>query len=468
MRQIGLRTVRRNRYLPMNTAHQAPKPPILPPLARQGQMGLVALIAAILALLAWSYVITAASQRNERLVNHTTQVLETTGRLLILVVDAETGQRGYLLTGVDSYLQPYEAGLSLTQPLLEELDVLLAGNSLQAARLAPLQGLVGAKLADLARTIHLAQSGQRDAAMAIVRAGEGKAVMDDIRSAIEQIQAEELRLMERHHAGVRQTDVWATVPLSLSIMMLMVLLWGGLHRTMVQNRALLAANADLDARVLQRTSALEQEKLRVDALMQDITHRVGNNLAMVNALLGMQRRKSAHPEVDAALGAAQERIAAIAAGQRRLSLKIDADTVQAKPYLENLLAEITGDAAARGVTIRTAIADIALPGGDALSHIVLVNELITNALKHAFREGETGTVRVTLTEAREMDRDVALLCVEDDGHGLGPVHAAHDNAGIGSTVVATLVRSLNASMVVEAPHPGAFRPGHRTTIVIPR
>ena len=124
--------------------------------------------------------------------------------LLAVVKDAETGQRGYLLTGDEAYLEPYEDALRRFKPVAAHLDDLTAGNRDEHARFIALSASADAKIAELKRTVALTKSGDRTAALAAVRTGSGKALMDDVRKNAAAIRETEDKLFEQHGADMRQ------------------------------------------------------------------------------------------------------------------------------------------------------------------------------------------------------------------------------------------------------------------------
>ena len=131
----------------------------------------------------------------EQLVTHSLQVLQATGFLLSTVQDAETGQRGYLLTGEDRYLQPYQSALSEQSLARRNLRQLTADNSGQQARVGKLDRAVDTKLSGLSRGIALYRTEGRDAALVGVATGEGMRVMDEIRGLLRDMEQEEQRLL---------------------------------------------------------------------------------------------------------------------------------------------------------------------------------------------------------------------------------------------------------------------------------
>ena len=107
-------------------------------------------------------------------------VRSSTAQLLSGLKDTETGQRGYLLTGHDSYLEPYRSALAMVRTDLDRLknSVLTPSNR---ARIPRLQQLVESKLAELRETIDLRRTNGLDAALEVVSSGRGRRMMDDIR-----------------------------------------------------------------------------------------------------------------------------------------------------------------------------------------------------------------------------------------------------------------------------------------------
>jgi PAS domain S-box-containing protein len=110
------------------------------------------------------------------------------------LVDAETGQRGFLLTGDDAYLEPYHAATKNVDRLLTDLKNSIAENPNQQKRIPELEQLIDKKLAELQRTIDLRKHDGLAAANALVLSGDGKRWMDQIRSVLADMQNEENRV----------------------------------------------------------------------------------------------------------------------------------------------------------------------------------------------------------------------------------------------------------------------------------
>ena len=173
---------------------------------RQGWLlnaGLVVALA-ILAMAGWQSVRHMRGvEEAERWETHTYLVIQEWDRLLSALKDAETGQRGYLITGEEKYLEPYQAALGLEQTNLASLKQLTQDNPRQQQRLANIEALLQEKLAELKQTIELRRAQGLPAAIVVVDTGKGKAVMDQIRKQVAEAEDEEARLLEQRTAAKR-------------------------------------------------------------------------------------------------------------------------------------------------------------------------------------------------------------------------------------------------------------------------
>lgn len=164
-------------------------------------IGIVSLIA--IGLL--SYINTTKLTATAGWVTHTHQVLEARENILSLLKDAETGQRGYLITGEQRYLEPYNnAKSSLTQSIAK-LRELTSDNPTQQQRIAALDPLVSSKLEELKQTIDLRAQTGFEAARKVVLTDQGKQVMDAIRVKLGEIESAERSLLADRDADARES-----------------------------------------------------------------------------------------------------------------------------------------------------------------------------------------------------------------------------------------------------------------------
>jgi len=157
-------------------------------------VGLVAVLVFFAASGALSYLNIRALQDNNAEIRHSHTVIIALEDIRSTVQDAETGQRGYLLTGNDKYLGPYQRAASSLGARLEAVDVLTQDNPVQQTNLAQLRRNIDAKIAELGETIELKRTKGTDAALAIVNSDRGKQEMDAIRTRLQVMRQEEQRL----------------------------------------------------------------------------------------------------------------------------------------------------------------------------------------------------------------------------------------------------------------------------------
>ena len=163
------------------------------------------------------------------------------------LVNAETGQRGYLLTGLPDYLVPYTAARSAIADKLTQLRAQLGAFPRQKAEVDKLTGLVTDKLAELQGTIDLAKSGQRDEALAAVKTGRGKQLMDDAREVLGgMLDRSEARIDRAVHDQDNSiTDLeWVTL---IGAAVILLVVGGSVWTLIVYTRQLVAAQREVTA-----------------------------------------------------------------------------------------------------------------------------------------------------------------------------------------------------------------------------
>ena len=148
---------------------------------------------------AWRMV--AEHAESTRWVEHTHEVITHIDGTLAQVESAETGQRGFLLTGQDAYLAPYESALGKIREELEALGTLTRDNPAQQENLRRLRESTAQKNAELMETIRLRRSQGLEAALKLVLTDRGKLAMDEIRRVLETMRREEDRLLAIRRAG---------------------------------------------------------------------------------------------------------------------------------------------------------------------------------------------------------------------------------------------------------------------------
>jgi CheY-like chemotaxis protein/signal transduction histidine kinase/CHASE3 domain sensor protein len=212
-------------------------------------------------------------------IQHSHSVIAGMDELLSTIQDAETGQRGYLLTGDEKYLAPYNDALARIASELGNIASLTQDNASQQIRLVALRRHIGAKLAELKETIDLRRRTGIDAALAVVTSDRGKQEMDAIRAQLDLMQQEEARLRQvrlDEMAGAYQT-AWVSGVLSGLLGVALTLVVGFLIR-----RAAIAR---------ERTQWLESGQARLTSVMlgEQAPEQLGENiLAFLTRFLGAQ------------------------------------------------------------------------------------------------------------------------------------------------------------------------------------
>ncbi|WEK03229.1 MAG: response regulator [Candidatus Devosia phytovorans] len=161
-----------------------------------------------------AYVNVQSLRENNQRIVETHVAIVALDELFSTVQDAETGQRGFLLTGTETYLAPYTSAVQQIPTRLDDIGQRTSGSEGQDQRLATLRINIDAKLAELNETIDLRRSGQLDAALAIVNSDRGKVEMDAIRAQITAMALEEGRVRTQRLANMEiahDRAVWSAV-----------------------------------------------------------------------------------------------------------------------------------------------------------------------------------------------------------------------------------------------------------------
>jgi PAS domain S-box-containing protein len=196
----------------------------------------------------------------------------------------------------------------------------------------------------------------------------------------------------------------------------------------------------------ERTEALAASVKERDLLLQEVHHRVKNNLQLISSLINIQTRKLEAGAPRDVLAECKRRVEAISLIHEQLYQSRDYASVPFSQYATHLATNMAhaSDASGTGIALHCECEPIALPVDKAISCGLILNELITNAMKHAFPEGRTGELRVLLH--RTADGNVRLT-VRDSGVGMSESPARVGS--IGMQLVSTLTDQLNGKLSTE-------------------
>ena len=196
----------------------------------------------------------------------------------------------------------------------------------------------------------------------------------------------------------------------------------------------------------------------LEKALKEIDHRTANNYQTVIALV-LAQAKSSEGQVRDALIQVADRIRAIADAQRKLALaSVSLERVKVSEHLQDLCASLRRGLTRDGVELHCQFDDITLSADETVCVSILLNELVTNALKHAFPDGRKGSIAVGL----RIGGHAVELTVADDGVGTQAAGPSQ-GSGLGSKLVLTFVRQLRAKHDVSSDGSGT-----RHRIHIPR
>jgi signal transduction histidine kinase len=253
--------------------------------------GFGAVIAALFASAAISYHNTNRLWANQRAVARSHELLTEAEAVLSTLKDAETDQRGYLLTGAEDYLRPYEEAAQGVRLGLARLARLAADDPGQSDRVAALSRLVAVKFEELGETIALLKAGGPEkgfaAARAVVQTDRGKQHMEAVRTAVADIEATEVsRLVEREKESGR--SYWIAVVAEGLLTVLSVSLVG-LAFELVRREFAARHRAE---------EALREADRRKDEFLAMLSHELRNPLAPIrNAVQVLRRQDPADPDL---------------------------------------------------------------------------------------------------------------------------------------------------------------------------
>lgn len=181
-----------------------------------------------------------------------------------------------------------------------------------------------------------------------------------------------------------------------------------------------------------------------DLLIAEVNHRVKNSLQLVTSILAMEVRSSKSEDARRSLEAARARIQAIGTIHASLYEDGDVTSVQMDRYLhrfcEHLAVSVGADA--RHIACEVDADAVRLPTNKAITLSLVVNELVTNAVKHAFDEGEPGKISISL---KKTGFDRIVLIVSDNGKSDGDA-TPPDRKGLGTRLITGSVAQLGGTM----------------------
>ncbi len=395
------------------------------------------------------------------------EVSRTLVRLRLALADAESAQRGYLLTGERPYLEPYEGTRRQADSLLTRLDSLVQVNPVQVARMPALRVAIREKQDEMDETLSLDAAGRRDAALGIIETGRGARLMETIRTQTTDMLTEARRMRTVWSAEVRTARRRALGATAVTNGLLLVLGIAGalMLRRLLRTRerfteGLTRTNGQLSQAVAEREAALvhvqsmqaqvvQQEKLAgLGRLTAGVAHELKNPLNFVNNFAALAEELASEAQVAVDAGQTDE-ARALLADLRLNTAKVAEHGRRADEIVQTMLVHARGVSGERepvdlADVLRTAAVQAAGPDDPRAVEISVSTEalgdarivgipsalgrLMLNLLENAvqavreragFEAGFAPRVAVEAHAGRDRaGHDVAIITVADNGAGI--------------------------------------------------
>lgn len=405
---------------------------------------------------------------NQLWVSHSHLVMTILEQTISDLKDAETGQRGYLLTGDENYLQPYLQSLSQISISINSLKKLTADNANYEQPIYILQQTSTTKLVELQQTIKLRREQGFESAMAVVRTNRGKQIMDNIRQQIADIKAQENKLLDKRGKDSQESIQQTLLTFSLATgvnLALLGLVYSLFRRTQLQSER---EKATLEKRVLERTQKLQAANEDLEAFAYTVSHDLQSPLRAMHGFA--EALLEDYGDVFEELGKEYARRIIISAlrledliqnllayshlSRAELSLKV----INLTDLMSDVIHTIQSDIEEKHAEIQI---QSQIP--EVLGHRPTLVQVMTNLLINAMKFVQPG-VKPQIQVCAERHDDWVRLWVADNGIGIAPEHQkrifqvferlhgqeTYSGTGIGLAIVRKSVERMNGQVGLES------------------
>ena len=443
----------------------------------------------------------------------TADFIRNLDELFSTVQDAETGQRGYLLTGSEEYLRPYTYATTNIDRELAETTADAHKAGVATSRLSDLNSAIAGKMSELALTLRLFDAGKKEEALAQLRSGRGRRYMSAVRQIIHDIRVEQNATFDvrDREQRTRQRFVTAVLAVGIALASLFIVLARRFSALYARDRdrveaEIRAQNERLEQRVSERTGELEQRTRESEEWAKELSrsnadlaqfasiasHDLQEPLRMIASYMALLERRykgaldeAADTYIQFAIGGAARMQALIndllaysRAGTQAITKKRVQVSILLKQALENLQLAIAESKAVLQV------GQLPEVEADSVKLIQVLQNLIGNALKFG-RQDLPPEIRIS---AREQRNDY-LFEVSDNGIGFDPKYCdrifqvfqrlhgvgKYPGNGIGLAICRRIVEHHGGRLWAESqpgvgstffftlPRPGSPEPGARVS-----
>lgn len=200
---------------------------------------------------------------------------------------------------------------------------------------------------------------------------------------------------------------------------------------------------------------MAQARAEALALLHEVDHRVKNNLQLISSLILLQARRVENPDAREALRSVLERVNAISIVHRRLFQTADMQRFDLAQFVGDLVEDVTLSGERADIQVSLDMQRIDIRAAQAASVALIVNELVSNALRHAYPQGR-GVVDIAVRRAGEASEIVVV------DHGVGLAVPTAPSRGFGLTIADLLCKQLKAECSFTDSEPGV-----RATVRLP-
>lgn len=372
----------------------------------------VLLMLSLLALVACVVTIILAARAEFRFRDQelqSTQVIEALDSVIVLALNAESGQRGYMLTGDKAYLEPYERAIGEFRTSVDTVQSLMKGPSTPSreAATAELQKWTGVKVVELTSTTELFSAGNVSGAMKLVRTDAGKTAMDQMRQTAGLLIEEEQALLGIARSEARRSRL---LVLACVIALSFLSLFGfALALRNLQRSQKLGV-------VEEHARQLVEERERTDLLARELNHRVKNLFAIVQSIISSTARQ----ETDARVAATKirERVYALSRAHA-LTSSID---MQQQTTLAALVNAIVASQVSEHCDLYAEGPDVTVMAQHVTPLGMILHELTTNAVKYGAGACDGGKIEITWSiHPEETGKELTInwkeVCAQDANLG---------------------------------------------------